>query len=109
LKSNNGERRPRRQRTQHTNKRNRAIVGATRRSGLSKLDTYLINCKPSEFNKSAFKLQNIEQEISNFEVLAKAIQTSAVRNSLFDILNFKYFYLGFLRLRRKNGNPTIVF
>jgi hypothetical protein len=57
------------------------------------LATYLIYCKTIKFNKSAFELQNIEQEISNFEVLAKASWTSAVRNSLFDILNFKYFCL----------------
>jgi hypothetical protein len=38
-----------------------------------------------------FKPQNIEQGISNIEVSP----ASAVRNSLFDILNFKYFSLGF--------------
>ena len=36
--------------------------------------------------KCSFELQNVEQGISNFEVQVRS--NSAVRNSLFDILNF---------------------
>jgi hypothetical protein len=48
---------------------------------------YLKNRESDEFNKSAFEPQNVEQGISNFEVL---VYTSAVRNSIFDILSFRY-------------------
>jgi hypothetical protein len=46
-------------------------------------------CSGPSPRTSVFKPQNSEQGMSDFEVIV----TSAVRNSLFDILNFKYFWL----------------
>jgi hypothetical protein len=41
--------------------------------------------------KAAFEPQNFEQGMMNFEMHGCADVTSAVRSSLFDILNFKCF------------------
>ena len=62
-----------------------------------------------EFNHwidSVLEPQNVEQGIMNFEVPVVLGFTSAVRNSLFDIQNFRY-YLEAYRIAQFTAAPAI--